>query len=219
MPTSRLFFSAALLLVPTAALADDADDAAGLWMTPTAEFALDDDTAVEVEASVRLRSAAVGPDSYLVRLWLNQQLSDAISVSGGIERRVNSGAAANEIRLLQQASARTGIVRGRVRFEQRFIDGAGQTALRLRTRLGVNVPLDTARNWRAVADAESFWTLQPALVGGQTGLTGLRTRIGGSHRVKDNFTLGVYYLRNQEILQGRRDRVTHAPLIGLDFSF
>lgn len=98
-------------LIPAAAHADDADDAAGLWFTPSAEFALDDDTAIEVETSVRFRSEKAGPDTYSVRLWLVQALTDGLTISGGIERRVNSGAAPSEIRLLQQVKGRTRAVR------------------------------------------------------------------------------------------------------------
>ena len=215
----RFLAALCLGLIPAAAHADDADDAAGLGFTPSAEFSLDDDTAIEVETSVRFRSAKAGPDTYSVRLWLVQDLTDSLTIGGGIERRVNGGAAPNEIRLLQQVTGRTGVLRGRVRIEQRFIDQADQTALRVRARVGVNVPIDAARNWRAVADVEPSLTLQPARFGGDTGLTGLRTRVGGTRRVSDRLQVGLYYLRNQEILQGRRDRVAHAPFVTLDFSF
>lgn len=213
----RLLPLLALTLAPAAARADD-DESGAFWFTPLVEAELDDNTAVQVEGSMRLRSAAAGADTYSLRLWLEQGVAPGVNLSAGIEKRVNGGAA-DEVRLLQQIAWRSGILRVRVRTEQRFIDGADQMALRIRPRIGVDVPLDAARRWRAVADVEAGFTLQPARFGGQTGQTGLRTRVGGTHQLSDQWQVGAYYLRNQEVLKGRPDRVTHAPLLTVRYSF
>lgn len=202
--------------LPTAVQASE--EGAELWYNPSFAFGLDDNTTLEIETAQRIRSASKGPDTYFARLWLVQDLSSKLSISGGVERRLNDGAA-NETRLLQQLNAKSGILRGRLRLEQRFIDGAAQTAWRVRSRAGVNVPLNTEKTWRAIADAEGFFTLRATRAGGQTGLTGLRTQLGVAHEVSERIGLSLVYLRNQDIIDGRPDRIGHAPLFGIEFSF
>ena len=207
---------ASTLALPTTAVA--ADDSFQLWLNPSVAFDLDDNTGVEIETAQRFRSAGDGPDTYYGRLWLVQKLDSNFSISGGIERRINDGGS-DETRLLQQINARSGILRARARLEQRFVDSADQTGWRFRTRLGVSAPLTDNGRLAFVADAETFFTLRPTSNGGDTGLTGLRTHAGIDYEVADNLALGVGYLRNQEILDGRPDRVGHAPLLSLDYSF
>lgn len=202
--------------LPVAAQASE--EGAELWLNPGFAFGLDDNTTLEIETAQRFRAASKGPDTYFARAWLVQDLSDQLSISGAVERRVNDGAA-NETRLLQQLNVKSGLLRGRLRLEQRFVDGAAQTAWRLRPRAGVNVPLNKDKTWRAIADAEGFFTLRATRAGGQTGLTGLRTQLGVTHDVNDRIGLSLVYLRNQDIIDGRPDRIGHAPLFGIEFSF
>ena len=191
---------AVMLTLPSTAAA--ADDSFQLWLNPSVAFDLDDDTGIELETAQRLRPASAGPDTYYARLWLVQSLGDGVSVSGGIERRINDGGA-DETRLLQQVNARSGVLRARARLEQRFVDNADQTGWRLRARLGVNVPLTDDGRLAFVADAEPFFTLRPTSNGGDTGLTGLRTHTGLDYEVTDNLALGIGYLRNQDIVDAR----------------
>lgn len=204
------------LAMPTAAVA--ADDSFQLWLNPSVAFDLDDNTGVEIETAQRFRPESAGPDTYYGRLWLVQKLDSNFSISGGIERRMNDGGS-DETRLLQQINARSGVLRARVRLEQRFVDSADQTGWRLRARAGVNLPLTDNGRLAFVADAESFFTLRSTSNVGDTGLTGLRTHAGIDYEVADNLALGVGYLRNQDILDGRPDRVGHAPLLSLEYSF
>lgn len=207
----------AILLIPAPALA--ADDNFEFWINPSVEIAVGDDTSVEIETAQRFRDGDDGnPDTYFGRLWLKHDLSDNVTLSGGVERRINDGAA-NETRLLQQMSLKYGILRGRVRLEQRFVDNAAQTGWRLRTRGGVSVPLGQESPWSFDADAETFWTLRATSGTGQEGLTGLRTQIGVGYEVNDRWSLSLGYLRQQDIRDGREDVVGHAPIIGIEASF
>jgi hypothetical protein len=201
-----------------AAPARASEDVAEIWFNPSAVIELDGNTALELETAQRFRDASKGADTYFARLWIVQDISDAVSIGGAVERRINDGAA-NETRLLQQLNARAGILRGRLRLEQRFVDHADQTAWRIRPRGGVDIPLDTDKSWRVYADAEALFTLRAVRAGGQTGLTGARTQLGIIHAVSDRIDLSLTYLRNQDIIDGRPDRVAHAPLIGLEWSF
>ncbi len=186
-------------------------------MSPTITKALDDDTAVEFETGQRFRDADEGADTYLARLWLHQDVSSAVSVSGGIEGRVNDGDA-DETRLIQQAAFKQGMLRARLRIEQRFVEDA-RFGMRVRVRSGVKAPLSADKKWQGYADAEAFLTVRSTSLGGQDGLTGIRTQIGVTRDLSDNLTVGLTYLRQHDVRRNRQDRVAHVPLIGIDFSF
>lgn len=207
----------ALIAVPGQAKASD--DAFEVWLNPSIAYDLDEDTGIELETAQRLRSAEDGrPDTYFFRFWANQDLSGAMTLSGAVERRINDGDS-DETRTMQQMSLRHGILRGRLRLEQRFVDEADSMGLRLRPRLGVSVPLDTDGRWTFDSDAELFLTLRSTSSGGDEGLTGLRTHIGIGYEVSDNVSLSLGYLRQQDIETGGADQVGHAPIIGIELSF
>ena len=189
------------------------------WLNPSISFDLDDDTGLEIETAQRFRDADDGRvDTYFGRLWLNQKVADNVTLSGALERRINDGGR-DETRLIQQMSTRHGILRTRLRLEQRFVDDADRMGLRVRPRLGVSVPLDEDGKWAFKSDAELFLTLRSTSNGGDDGLTGLRTQIGFAYDVSDRVSLSAVYLRQQDFEDGGPDTVGHAPLIGLEFSF
>jgi hypothetical protein len=195
------------------------DDAAEFWLNPSVSFDIDTDTGIEIETAQRLRSEKDGrADTYFARIWLNQDISENATLSGAFERRVNDGGA-DETRLMQQLSSSHGYLRTRMRLEQRFIDSADRVGLRLRPRIGVAVPLDTNERWKLKSDAELFVTLRSTNNGGDHGLTGLRTQILVSHDLSEQLTLSAGYLRQQDVVKNSPDRVGHAPIIGLDYSF
>ena len=208
---------AVLAALPTTAHASN--DGAELWLNPSVSFDLDDNTGLEVETAQRFRDAEDGRvDTYFARLWLNQDVADNVTLSGAFERRINDGGN-DETRLIQQMSTSHGILRTRLRIEQRFVDNADRMGLRLRPRLGVSVPLDEEGRWAFKSDAELFFTLRSNNVGGDEGLTGLRTQIGVSYDLNDNLTLSAAYLRQQDFDDGGPDEVGHAPIIGIEFAF
>ena len=185
--------------------------------TPYAELQLDDRTGVELETAQRFRSRADGGrDTVYLRLWLHRDLAKGLTLSGAVEQRWNEGQ--EEQRLHQQLSYRRGVWRGRSRLEQRFVEDDARAAVRLRQRFGIEAPLGD-RLWSAQANAEGFFTLRTGAPGRQTGLTGLRTYAGLAYEVSDRVTLGLGYVRAQDIRSGRPDRVSHAPLLSLDASF
>lgn len=203
--------------LPGAALAND--DGFEFWLNPSVTWSLDDNTGLELETAQRLRDADDGrADTYFARLWVNQEVSDAVTLSGAFERRINDGGS-DETRLIQQTSTGHGILRTRLRLEQRFVEDADRMGLRLRPRLGVSVPLDEGGRWSFKSDAELFWTLRSTGRGGDTGITGLRTQIGVGHDLTDNVSLSLAYLRQQDFNDGASDRVGHAPVIGVEYAF
>lgn len=216
MRLSVLIALSAGFIAATPAAADD--DAFGVWLNPSLSTDLDEDTSMEIETAQRFRDADFGPDTYYGRLWVIQDLSDAVSLAGGIERRINDGDS-DETRFLQQVSVSSGIWRGRVRVEQRLVDDADRMGIRMRTRGGVSVPIDNAERWSFDANAEAFWTLRSTSDGGQDGLTGLRTQVGVGFEVSDTVDVSLHYLRQQDIRENRPDTIGHAPLLGVEVSF
>lgn len=215
----KLFLSLVLLLTLVPAVASANDDAAEVWFNPSVSFDVDSDTGIEIETAQRFRNANDGrPDTYFARLWLNQQVAKNATLSGAIEKRINDGGA-NETRLIQQLSTSHGYLRTRLRLEQRFVDGADRPGLRIRPRLGISAPIDANKQWKFKTDAELFFVLQSTSHGGDHGLTGLRTQIGISHEISDHLTLSAAYLRQQDFNVGGPDRVGHAPIFGVEFSF
>lgn len=209
-------FVFALLHAPAAA----SDDGFEFWLNPSASFELDNDTALEIETAQRFRDASDGrADTYFGRLWLNQDMGEAVTLSGAVERRINDGGD-DETRLIQQLSTKHGVLRTRLRLEQRLVDGGGGRAgLRVRPRLGVAAPLGTESPWSLEGNAELFFTMRGTSAGGDKGLTGLRTQLGASYDLSDRVSLSLTYLRQQDIADDRPDRVGHAPLIGVELSF
>ena len=205
------------LAVPAPALASD--DGFEFWLNPSVSHDLDTDTALEIETAQRFRDAGDGrADTYFARLWINQDVANFATLSGAFERRVNDGGR-NETRLIQQFSSKHGILRTRLRLEQRFVDNADRMGLRLRPRLGVSIPLDNDERLTFKSDAELILTMRSTSIGGQEGLTGLRTQMGFGYDVSDRVSVSAVYLRQQDFNTGRPDRIGHAPLIGLEFAF
>lgn len=206
-----------LLCMPSAALATDDDFE--FWLNPSVGFDLDENTGMEFETAQRFRDAGNGrPDTYFFRLWVNQALSDSVTLAGAVERRINDGGS-DETRVIQQLSTRHGIVRTRLRLEERFVDNADRMGLRLRPRLGIAVPIDEAGRWSFKSDAELFLTLRSNNAGGDTGLTGMRTQIGFGYDISDRVSLSAAYLRDQDFEDGGPDEVGHAPIVGIEYSF
>jgi hypothetical protein len=203
-----------LLLGPVAACASD--EAAEMWFSPSFLLDLDDDTYVELETAQRFRSAADGrADTYFARLWLNQYFASWGKVSGAAERRINDGAA-NETRTLQQLTTSHGILRTRLRFEQRFVDDADRTGYRLRPRLGVAIPVMGNKRFKFKSDAEAFFTLRSNNEGGDEGLTAVRSQIGFGYDVNKTVSVGLIYLRQQDFQDDGPDTIGHAPVFNLD---
>lgn len=209
--------AALFVILPTPALASN--ESAEFWLNPSVSFDLDDNTGAEIETAQRFRDADDGRvDTYFVRFWLNQNISNNVTLSGAVERRINDGGS-NETRLIQQMTTKHGILRTRLRLEQRLVDNADRMGLRLNPRLGVALPLDDAGRWSFKSDAELFLTLRANNVGGDEGLTAFRTQIGFDHKIDDHVSISAVYLRQQDLRDGRPDEVGHVPVIGIEYSF
>lgn len=205
-----------LALVPSGAAADD--EGVEYWLDQSASWRVAERTTLELETAQRLRSASDGrEDTYYARIWLSREVDDDLTLAAGVERRSNQPGA-DETRLLQQASLSRGVFRGRLRLEQRFVDG-GQAGVRLRPRVGVAVPLGDSERWTIGADAEAFLTLRSNTAGGDTGLTGVRTTVALAYAANERLSLRVGYVRDEDFNRDAPDTVAHAPLVEVELSF
>ena len=213
---ATMVIGVAFLAAPHAAYASD--DTFEVRLNQSITYNLEDDTAAELHTAQRFRSASDNrPDTYIARLWLHRDFGDDFTLSGGIEQRENDGGF-DEVRLLQQVTGRHGFLRTRLRFEQRWVEDQSRVGFRLRPRVGVSVPIDSEGDWHFRTDAELFLTLKSTSVGGDDGLTAMRSRFGVTHDVNDNLKLSLAYLRQQNFRENAPDRVGHAPQIGVSYT-
>ena len=119
---------------------------------------------------------------------------------------------------MQQLALKHGPLRTRFRLEQRLVDGQ-RMGLRLRSRLGVQIPVADGDKLSFVSNAELFVTLRSTSLGGDDGVTGLRTQIGAEQVVSERLSVSLTYLRQQTFAKGAPDQVGHAPLLGIELSF
>ena len=216
---STLLVCAAVLAAPSTAHASD--EAFEFWLNPSVDYDIDDENTLELETAQRFRSESDGRvDTYFVRAWLHHRVNDTFTLSGAVEQRENDGGL-DEVRTLQQVSGQHGYFRTRLRLEQRWIEDQSRMGLRLRPRLGVEVPLDEAGRWSFHTDTELFFALRSALDGpaDDARLNGMRSQFGVTYAASDNLELSVTYLRQQDFIEGAPDSVGNAPLIGIAFSF
>jgi len=145
-------------------------------------------------------------------------LNETFTLSGALEQRENDGGF-DEVHMIQQLSGKHGYIRTRVRLEERWVEDQSRMGFRIRPRLGVVVPINDNGDWSFRTDAELFLTVRSTSKVGQDGLTGLRTQFGVAHDVNDKLSLSLTYLRQQDFHDNAPDRVGHAPLIGVSYTF
>jgi len=212
---SSLLVAGFVSFTPGAALAGDED--AELWFNPSATKAINDRTVFELETAQRFRSDP-RLDTFYVRGWVNREDARGTKWSVGVEQRWN-GSDQQEVRLLQQVGYSWGALDFRTRLEQRFVSDMSQTGVRIRQRVGTSVPLGEGDDaWSLAGNAELIVTLRGTEPDGQTGVTGVRTFIGFEREI-GRYELSLGYLRQQDIRDGRPDRIGHAPFIGLNTAF
>lgn len=206
-----------LTLLCTAAPVWASENEAELWLNQQVSTDIAESTRLEFEVDERFRSDAFGGDQYEVRLGAYRAIGSGFKLGGGlVYQRTGTQ---DEIRLQQQLQFDTGPLSLRTRFEQRFIEDVGPTVYRLRQRVQLSQPLDAARRWTAFANTEGYFTLNASRPGALTGLTSLRSQAGVRYKLNDSVTLGLNYLRHQDVRRNAPDRVGHAPQLHLGIGF
>jgi hypothetical protein len=84
----------------------------------------------------------------------------------------------------------------RTRLEERFIEGAGSTSVRLRSMIRFMHPLSTDRKWAAVAYDELFFNLTSSSPGPVAGFDQNRLFLGVSRQLNEQLRVETGYLMN-----------------------
>jgi len=107
----------------------------------------------------------------------------------------------------------------RTRLEERMIDGVPETALRLRERFGLALPLDSKARWTLLASGELFFQLNRTRPSDVTGLNAVRTQLGFRHALTPALSLTALYQRQQGIRRGAQDTVAHISVLAIGWAF
>lgn len=209
----RLLAAALAVGLSTPALAEE--NRLEGWFDGSIVKDIGNDSFVEFQTQQRVRGSSnpIG-DTHVYRVWLGRSFG-GVEASAGVHR--SKEGSTRETRLMQQASYKLPIrgLKARTRLEQRFIDDADRTGIRLRQRIGFGLPLGQEKDgWELAGNAEGFLTLRATSSTGQTGITGLRTYVG-VERSFGTVDFGIGYTRQQNIRKGAPDRVGHAPTLSL----
>lgn len=104
----------------------------------------------------------------------------------------------NENRVFQQVlhedSFRGMGLTNRFRLEERWIEGAGGTSVRVRHQTRISKPLGRERRWAAIAYDELFWNLNSTLRGPQAGYDQNRVYVGAGYNTDRHTRVELGYL-------------------------
>lgn len=186
-----------------------------LWQIVNITGELGDRTRLTVDASQRWREAARGEDQQTLRFTIEQKIADGLRIGGG--GMVLDAGGNTELRPHQQVTFEGGGFEARTRFEQRFVDGADRTELRLRQRIQYNQPLGPG--WRASVGGEWLGLLRSRNDGEGASTEQWRAQIGVAYTLSDRVEVGVNYWL---IASPRGDlpaRYNHVPQTVLTYRF
>ena len=138
----------------------------------------------------------------IIRPGVGYKVNDRLSVWGGYARvvsRADGRANINENRIWQQAtytiaSGDWGILSGRTRFEQRFLNTGSETGHRIRQFFRWRKPVSD--RWTITAWNETFIALNDTDFGARSGFDQNRLFVGARWRAFDNVSLEGGYLLN-----------------------
>lgn len=104
----------------------------------------------------------------------------------------------NENRIFQQFLVEDSFpsfsMSNRTRLEERFIEGAGASSVRIRHLLRISKPLDSKNQWALVGSNELFWNLNTTPRGPQSGFDQNRIFLGLSKSVAPQTRIEFGYL-------------------------
>lgn len=107
----------------------------------------------------------------------------------------------------------------RSRLEERFLDGIGETAWRVRHLARGLYYLDGKRKWAAVAQNEAFWNLNTVNRGPRAGFDQNRLFIGANTAVAPYLRVEAgYQLNTVNLPAPTPDRTNHTLLVSLFFN-
>ena len=214
---SSQFLLCLLLLAPTGASALEEDS--GAWVAASVKHRLDDRWTASLFTQLRLYRDFSSVDRSVLRPYLDYRASDHLTLSGGYDLHlVGYPVSKLEQRLWQQGLVQwhTGdlTLKGRMRMEQRFVEHAHGTGLRLRLLAGASRPF-AGGDWYAVITNEVSVALNqrgaPRRGFDKNHLyLGVGTDLAPGTRVEFGYQM-------QYAVRPGRDRVLHLLMFSLQF--
>jgi hypothetical protein len=164
-----------------------------------------------------------GIDRLLLRPALGYQLTRHVSLWQGYAWTPTfQPNLRQEHRLYQQLQIETPgnrwAMNNRTRLEQRFIEGAGETSVRVRHMLRLSYALGKRKKWSLVGYDEFFVHLNSTPSGPQAGFDQNRIYLGAAYHFNSHVQAETGYLFNYvNRANGVSDRIQHIILFGLNF--
>jgi hypothetical protein len=192
-------------------------DETQLWISQGAAIEVAPATTLGIDTSERLSDQSSAKNQVLARLIVLRKVAKGVEIGAGLTYSRTGGV--NEYRPFEEMTLSRGVLALRSRLEQRMFDNADRTVWRLRERLQVSLPLDRAKNWTATVSGETLFNLNQANAAKQTGLTQVRALVGIRRAINPKLSLTLSYQRQQTLVSGGEDVVTHQPILSLSARF
>lgn len=208
-----------LLLIPLPALAQQTDEQ--LWLQTNGAVELDDHDKLTVEAIARFSDRADGLSHTEAGLLYTRKLASGIELSFGyrhVEDWNHGIALPNDERLRQLIMVPLGSgFNTRLRLEERFNSAGGEVGLRLRPRLGYELPLGAG--FKLFATQEHFINFNTTAWGQRGGYERMRNALGISIPLGGKLRGEVGYLNQYRFGRGgARDQMDHAMTLTLSLN-
>jgi hypothetical protein len=194
-----LALSACLLLAPAPAQADQVDTQQ--WTIISLDKELSKRWLAYFEVQPRFGQNISTLEALIVRPAIGYRVNSKLSLWQGYGFTPNFDPDYNnEHRIYQQVLyqdtlGKTGLT-SRTRLEERFIHGAGGTAVRLRSMLRLMHPISADKRWALVGYDEVFWNLNSTPNGPASGFDQNRLFMGVSRQVNPELRVETGYLLN-----------------------
>lgn len=171
------------------------------WTLVTIQKELSDRWRAYFEVQPRVGQDADGLERLLVRPAIGYRLNPKVSVWQGygytplFEPEFQYEHRIFQQLLFEDTLGETGLT-NRTRLEERFIEGAGGTAVRLRSMLRLTHPISADKRWAVVGYDELFWNLNSTSNGPESGFDQNRLFLGVSRQVNKELRVETGYLLN-----------------------
>lgn len=192
-----------------AAPAQAAEEDLQVWFYYNSVVPLDDRTSATIEVSPRWRDE--GPDILQTRVTFDVEVAPSFEIGAGAAYVEYAGGA--EYRPHQQVSFDVGPLSFRTRLEERFFSGNARPQIRLRQRVGTEVPL--AENTKLTGNVEYLHNVRPERRGDEARIDSWRGLIGIKQKLSPTFTIEGNYHIIYAPREGKPDRISHIPRVTL----
>lgn len=208
-----------LLLAPLPAFAQQTDEQ--LWLQTNGAVELSDHDKLTLEAIARFSDRADGLSHAEAGLLYTRKLSSGVELSLGyrhVEDWNHGIALPNDERLRQMIMVPLGSgFNTRLRFEERFNSAGREVGLRLRPRLGYELPL--GGGFKLFATQEHFINFNTTAWGQRGGYERMRNALGVSIPLGGKLRSEVGYLNQYRFGRGgARDQMDHAMTLTLSLN-